>query len=61
MGKWSNRESTLSSFLRGSNLIIDAFDRFDMKLALRKEAKKRKIILYQDLMWKKGVLVITER
>ena len=60
---WENgvTESTLSSFLRGSNLIIDAFDRFDMKLALRKEAKKRKIPVISGFDVEKGVLVITER
>lgn len=54
-------EKTLSPVLSGSNLIIDAFDRFDMKLALRKEAKKRKIPVISGFDVEKGVLVITER
>lgn len=60
---WQNgvTENTLTPFLRGTNLIIDAFDRFDMKLALRKEAKKRKIPVISGFDVEKGVLVITER
>lgn len=54
-------EKTLTPFVSNTNLIVDAFDRFDMKLALRKEAKKRKIPVISGFDVEKGVLVITER
>ena len=52
---------SLPSFLHGASLIVDAFDRFDMKLALRHEAKKLKIPVLSGFDVEKGVLLIVER
>lgn len=51
----------LASFTKGADLIIDTFDHFPTKLALRHHAKKHRLPVLSGVDLEKGVLVIIER
>ncbi|MDO8609922.1 MAG: ThiF family adenylyltransferase [bacterium] len=53
--------SNIEDFINGAHLIIDAFDYFPLKIALRKAAKKKKIPVISGFDVEKGVLLIVER
>lgn len=54
-------ENNIDSFVKGSDLIIDAFDNFKIKLLLRKRAKKYKLPVVSGVDMEKGILIIVER
>lgn len=51
----------MPQFVKGSDLIVDAFDNFSLKIALRKEAKKQRVPVVSGFDIEKGALIIVER
>lgn len=54
-------EKSLPQFLRGATLVIDTFDHFPLKIALRKLAKQMKLPVISGFDVEKGILLIVER
>jgi molybdopterin/thiamine biosynthesis adenylyltransferase len=54
-------KENLSDFVSGVDLIVDAFDNFQLKIQLRKEAKKKNIPVVSGFDIERGVLLIVER
>lgn len=54
-------EQTLKEFLSDSDIVVDAFDNFPLKLQLRQAAKRQKIPVVSGFDVEKGVLLIVER
>ncbi len=51
----------LDDFLNNADLVIDAFDQFNLKIQLRKRAKALKIPVVSGFDIEKGVIIIIER
>ncbi|MBI4009472.1 ThiF family adenylyltransferase [Candidatus Roizmanbacteria bacterium] len=54
-------EKNSYQFLRGVNLIIDAFDNFDLKIKLRKMARIKKVPVISGFDIDKSILITVER
>lgn len=54
-------KDNLPDFVRGADVIVDAFDQFELKIALRKEAQKQRVPVVSGFDIEKGVLLIAER
>lgn len=54
-------EVLLEDFLSDSDLVIDTFDNFALKIQLRKLAKKKRIPILSGFDIEKGILLIVER